>query len=196
MPNQPHSPSAGTTRRSGALNALLTHHRAALYRQAVRHSHRPDDAEDALQDACLQFMRSYDGPPGTDALRWMLLVTKRCAWAIGTRQRSHESQWEVSCTDADVSGEPTLIVADESPDPALYTERAEQQAARLAALRRLKSDRRTALFLLGLGLSYREIAERKGWTQTKVNRCLAEGRVALRTDPDLASTAPFNSNGS
>jgi DNA-directed RNA polymerase specialized sigma24 family protein len=33
---------------------------------------------------------------------------------------------------------------------------------------------------LALGYSYREIAERQGWTYTKVNRCVAEGRAALR----------------
>jgi DNA-directed RNA polymerase specialized sigma24 family protein len=34
--------------------------------------------------------------------------------------------------------------------------------------------------LLAAGLSYAEIGELCGWTYTKVNRCLAEGRVALR----------------
>jgi DNA-directed RNA polymerase specialized sigma24 family protein len=30
------------------------------------------------------------------------------------------------------------------------------------------------------GLSYTEIGELRGWTYTKVNRCLSEGRAALR----------------
>ena len=31
------------------------------------------------------------------------------------------------------------------------------------------------------GYSYAEICERCGWTYTKVNRCLAEGRARLRS---------------
>lgn len=182
MPNQPHSPSAGTARRSHILKTLLSHHRATLTRQAQKHAARPADAEDALQDACLQFLRHYDGPPGTDALRWLQLVTKRCAWATGSRHRERECLCELSATDA--PGEPgrALLHAEAEPDldPAHLGERAERPAERVAALRRLKSDERTALILFGLGLSYREIAACKHWTYTKTNRCIAEGRAALR----------------
>jgi hypothetical protein len=34
--------------------------------------------------------------------------------------------------------------------------------------------------LRAAGYSYREIGERQGWTYIKVNRCIAEGRAALR----------------
>ena len=44
----------------------------------------------------------------------------------------------------------------------------------------LKPDQRTALILLGLGCSYAEIGALRGWTYTKVNRCISEGRAALR----------------
>jgi DNA-directed RNA polymerase specialized sigma24 family protein len=47
-------------------------------------------------------------------------------------------------------------------------------------LRSLKADQRTALVLQAAGYSYREIGERRGWTYTKVNRCVTEGRRALR----------------
>ena len=50
-----------------------------------------------------------------------------------------------------------------------------------SALADLKRDECRALWLLGLGLSYAEICEVTGWTYTKVNRCLSEGRVALRS---------------
>jgi RNA polymerase sigma factor (sigma-70 family) len=154
-------------------------------RQAARHVFRPPDAEDALQDACVQFMRRYDGEGGTHALRWMLLVVKRCAWAIGERQRRHESHRELTCTDADIEDEvPLLAVDDGSLDPHLVAERTEQHAMCTALLARLKPDQRAALLLLGLGFSYREIGELRGWTYTKVNRCLAEGRAALRADTE------------
>lgn len=191
MPNQPHSPSAGTARRSHILNVLLTRHRPALKRQAAKHSTRPTDAEDALQDACVQFLTHYDGPAATDALRWMMLVTKRCAWAKGDRP-DREVLSELSCTDAPGEpGCPVLIAeADAEFDPAHLIERLEHDADRLAALERLKRDERTALLLLGLGLSYAEIAAKQHWTKTKVNRCLAEGRDALRKAGSYPAVPP------
>jgi DNA-directed RNA polymerase specialized sigma24 family protein len=43
----------------------------------------------------------------------------------------------------------------------------------------LKADQRTALSLQAAGYSYEEIAALKGWTYTKVSRCIREGRAAL-----------------
>jgi DNA-directed RNA polymerase specialized sigma24 family protein len=47
-------------------------------------------------------------------------------------------------------------------------------------LRALKADQRTAIGLQAAGLTYLEIGERRGWTYTKVNRSITEGRTALR----------------
>jgi DNA-directed RNA polymerase specialized sigma24 family protein len=47
-------------------------------------------------------------------------------------------------------------------------------------IRQLKPDERTALGLLGLGYSYEEISALRGWSYTKVNRCVSEGRARLR----------------
>jgi len=49
------------------------------------------------------------------------------------------------------------------------------------ALPRLKPQERRALGLLAAGHSYREICAITGWTYSKVNRCIREGRAALRT---------------
>jgi DNA-directed RNA polymerase specialized sigma24 family protein len=121
------------------------------------------------------------GPPGTDALRWMMLVVKRCAWAIGERERPYKARCELSCTDAAGDGDPVVVLADDGPDPLRSLERADRHSARKEALTRLKPDERTALVLFGLGYSYREIRELRGWTQAKVNRCLVEGRASLRS---------------
>ena len=48
------------------------------------------------------------------------------------------------------------------------------------ALRALKPDEARALLLKAEGLSYQEIGERLGWSYTKVNRSITEGRRALR----------------
>jgi DNA-directed RNA polymerase specialized sigma24 family protein len=51
---------------------------------------------------------------------------------------------------------------------------------------RLKPDQRTALIMRLAGFSYKEIAGARGWTGTKVNRCVTEGRAALRKTGALA----------
>ena len=55
-------------------------------------------------------------------------------------------------------------------------ERDERVARSLEALARIKPDQRTALLLKAEGFSYHEIGERLGWTYTKVNRAITEGR--------------------
>jgi DNA-directed RNA polymerase specialized sigma24 family protein len=44
----------------------------------------------------------------------------------------------------------------------------------------LKPAERMALLLFGFGYSYREIGELNQWTRTKTDRCLKEGRAALK----------------
>ena len=58
---------------------------------------------------------------------------------------------------------------------------ARERVAEVAgSLRRIKDAERRALALQAAGCSYAEIQAITGWTYTKVNRCLAEGRAALR----------------
>lgn len=52
--------------------------------------------------------------------------------------------------------------------------------AKRQMLDQLKPDQRAALEDKAEGYSYKEIVERRGWTYTKVNRCIAEGKAALR----------------
>jgi DNA-directed RNA polymerase specialized sigma24 family protein len=146
-------------------------------RQARFHSHRHEDVDDALSDACVQFLRFYDGPPGDDALRWMLLVTKRCAWAIRRQAVARESRYRMSaCEDERVEA----IIPDDRIGTAELVERAEETANVLVLVEQLKPDERTALILFGLGCTYKEIRELRGWSQRKLHRCLVEGRARVR----------------
>ena len=52
-------------------------------------------------------------------------------------------------------------------------------AASAEAMQRLKPDELRALWLRAQGLSYEEIVEITGWSYTKVNRCITEGRRAF-----------------
>ena len=154
------------------LDGLLHDHRDRLLHQARFHSEGVSDAEDALADACVQILRFFDGVTDEHALRWMLVVVKRCAWAISRRRRERASLLEAVPRE-EIQGEPCR-------GPVELLEVAEEVREFGAALDELKPDERRALALLALGYSYREIAESQGWTRTKVNRCLAEGRARLR----------------
>ena len=178
MAAQPKPKPAGE-RRGQLLCRLLERDGAKLRSQARLHAQRPADAEDALQDACVQFLRYYDGP-AEEAILWMQVVLKRCAWAIARRaSRVRETGFELPSADRD--GEMReLVPVDDGLGPAEAVERNEAVSERFALLDRLKPDERTALLLLGFGYSYEEIASRQGWTYTKVNRCIAEGRAAVR----------------
>jgi RNA polymerase sigma factor (sigma-70 family) len=165
--------------RAHILERLLRNERARLLRHAHFHSERSQDAEDALADACVQFLRCYKGSAEIeDALRWMLLVTKRCAWELGRRRRRRREDLHQSVLTLAVGGEAHL--AESGDDPAERAERAEEAERVLAAIGRLAPDERDALILFGLGYSYREIACLRGWSYAKVNRRLSEGRARVR----------------
>lgn len=179
MASPPESRRAERERRGETLDLLLRVERGRLMRQAHFHSYRHEDADDALNDACIQFLRFYDGPPGDDALRWMLVVVKRCAWAIRRQTVKRETRYLRSARDRE-DELLEAIIPDRRYGTAELVERAEDTAEILALIDELKPDERTALILLGLGCSYEEICELRGWTRTKVNRCLAEGRARVR----------------
>jgi DNA-directed RNA polymerase specialized sigma24 family protein len=76
--------------------------------------------------------------------------------------------------------EPPEVIVSEALGPAESCERRERVRAAALALAALKPAERRAVGLQAAGCSYAEIAEICGWTRTKVNRCLAEGRARLR----------------
>ena len=165
------------TRNGALLLELLSRAGPQLRSQARRNAPNEADAEDALQDACLQFLRHYGGPlERASALPWLVLVVKRCAWRIGRRARREEPAFESGLPPE--SEATALRCGRRGPDE--LVEAAEETAAQWRLLDLLKPDERYAIVMVALGYSYREICERYGWTYTKVNRCLSEGRAALR----------------
>lgn len=160
------------------LDRLLRAERRSLLRQARAHSRCPEDAEEAFGDACVQFLRFYAGQSDDVALRWMLLVVKRCAWAIRRKAKVREARHRAT-------GGRTLhmaetIVREGRIGPAELVERSQETAQLIEAIEQLKPDERTALILAGLGCSRAEIRELRGWSETKLHRCLSEGRARVR----------------
>jgi RNA polymerase sigma factor (sigma-70 family) len=154
--------------------AQLATTEAALRRTARRFSLCADDAEDAYQRAVeILLTRS----PPTEAGRlaaWMQVVTRREALRL---RRSRERLLDPWGGD---EGQPLERIACDRPDPQEQLERRERVGDAVRLLNHLKPHERLALVLQAYGYSYAEIRELCGWTYTKVNRALAEGRARLR----------------
>ena len=69
----------------------------------------------------------------------------------------------------------------EVPGPSERATDRERAHRALAALATLKRDEARALVLQAAGRTYAEIEAETGWSHTKVNRALTEGRAAFRT---------------
>jgi RNA polymerase sigma factor (sigma-70 family) len=155
--------------------ALLAAHEPSFRRTARRHSLCADDAEDAYQRAVEILL--VKGPVDEPArlAPWMHTVTKHEAMSI---RRSRERLIGGSSPPGADGREGHVLdlLPAERPGPADRAERAERVARSAEALAGLKPQERRALALKAEGYSYLEIRARTGWTYTKVNRCMAEGR--------------------
>jgi len=166
---------------SARVAAMVHRHGDALLRVARRHSLCADDAHDALQRGLEIYLRRLDRVDPATELAWLKVVVKHEAMAV--RRARADS----------VTGEEVDFDAHIADGQRSVEERAEsgERAGRSAeALRRLKHDEALALMLKAEGLSYQEIGQRFGWTYTKVNRCITEGRRRfLRVYEDLETGA-------
>jgi RNA polymerase sigma factor (sigma-70 family) len=158
--------------------ALIASHDASFRRTARRFSLCADDAEDAYQRALeILLTKAPDCEPPRLAA-WMHTVTKHEALAA---RRARERLLGARGAFGSVGGEPPApdALPSERAGPAEHAERRERVARSAAALADLKPQERRALVLKAEGYSYVEIQELTGWTYTKVNRCMAEGRKAF-----------------
>jgi RNA polymerase sigma factor (sigma-70 family) len=165
--------------RAGAAVALLGLHEARLRRIARRSSICADDADDALQRAIEVLLTKAPPLEAGRLIAWMTVVTKREAMAV---RRSREGLFAALAPGSDPGPvrDPLDAVASDGPGPAECSERAEAVFEARAALAALKPAERVAILLQASGYSYAEICALRGWSYTKVNRSLAEGRARLR----------------
>jgi RNA polymerase sigma factor (sigma-70 family) len=163
-------------RRERAL-ALLAIAEPDFRRTARRLSLCADDAEDAFQRGVeILLTKAPDRPPAA-LIAWMQVVTRREALAVRRARERLLAAWR---------DEPDDLLARllcDRPGPVEQAERRDRVAAAARALAALKPDERLAIALQAHGYSYAEICELCGWTYTKVNRSLAEGRAKLKGAP-------------
>ena len=150
-----------------------------LRRAARRWHHEKADAEDLVQDTVVQALaNAHLWQPGTDLRGWLYTVMRNRFLAGVTRtNRSAAALQQIAATQprpAAGSSELRLILRD------LY-----------AALRRLPSNQRSAVLLIGVeGKSYNEAALTMGTSVGAVRSHLARGRDRLRTAVQGSETRP------
>jgi len=167
-----------TAERKRAAVELVAREGAALRRTALRFSLCPEDAEDAYQRALEILLEKAPSERPRELARWTQTVVKHEALAIRhNRERLLGAPARQGGRDAD-DRVALLPADDEGPDD--RAERRERVARSREALQALKPAELRALTLLATGYSYAEIGELTGFSQTKVNRCLAEGRERFR----------------
>src|SRR4051795_9590807 len=149
---------------------LIAAHADSLLRTARRFSLCADDAQDAYQRSLEILMRHAARLDSDRAPGWLHTVVKNEALAIN-RARSRS----VGGDDVDFD----TIEIRTAPSPEERVLAFEQVARSAEALQRLKPQEVRALWLKAMGNSYQEICDATGWTYTKVNRCLAEGRKSF-----------------
>jgi RNA polymerase sigma factor (sigma-70 family) len=166
VPVEAASPTLG--RPDDAVATLLESGGAALLRRARRFSLCAADAEDALQRSIEILLTKGAAVDPRRLPAWMHVVVRREALAVRRiRERS-------------IRGDTLDHVESDRPGPQEWLERRDRVAGAAALLRRLKPQERRAIGLQAQGYSYAEIQAITGWSYTKTNRCLAEGRARLR----------------
>lgn len=158
---------------SARVAAMVVAHHDTLLRVARQVSICADDAHDAVQRGLEIYLRRLDRVDRATELAWLKVVVRNEALSV---RKARGALGEVN------------VERHVSPDrdPLDRAASAERIARSAEALQRLKRDEARALVAKSMGLSYDEIAQRFGWTYTKVNRCLTEGRARfLRVYRDI-----------
>ena len=150
-----------------AVVELLRGHGGRLMAVARRYSSSREDAEDAYQRAVEILLTRAPSTDPAELLPWVKTVVKHEAFAVGRQRSRHGTPSEPEKI------EPLVGLA---AGPAEVVERRDRLRLGAEALARLKPQEVRALLLRADGLSYREICAATGWSYTKVNRCLSEGR--------------------
>ena len=172
------SPATGEAARKRAAVEMIARHEASLKRTARRYSFDAEDANDAYQRALEIVLTKAPTTDPRDLIRWTHTVTKHEALAM---RQSRERLLGYRASPDGGNHDPVALIPAASEGPDEQVERREAVARSREALRALKPAELRALTLLAEGYSYAEIGATTGFSQTKVNRVLAEGRGRFRS---------------
>jgi len=163
-------PEATAARKRAAVETIAREG-TGLRKAARRWSLCEEDAEDAYQRALEIMLVKAPSDRPRELVPWAKTVIKHEALAIRRyRERMLGSE----------DGDPGAWIPAGGNGPESLAEVGEHVARSREALRTLKPAELRSLTLLAAGYSYAEIGEITGFSRTKVNRCLAEGRDRFR----------------
>lgn len=169
----------GAAARRRAAVETYSRHEAALRRTAGRYSLCAADAEDALQRALEILLTKAPTTDPRELIRWTQTVVKHEALAV-RRERERILAGPAAGRGGREAEDWVALIPSAGDGPAERAERREAVARSREALQALKPQELRALSLLAEGYSYAEIGEITGFSRTKINRCLAEGRERFR----------------
>lgn len=162
--------------RKRAAVELIARHERTLRRTARRFSLDAEDAEDAYQRALEILLVKAPTTDPRQLIRWTQTVTKHEAIAV----RESREKLLGANVPRDEDYDPLASVPARGDGPEERATRSEFVARGREALQALKPAELRALSLLAGGCSYAEIGRITGFSQTKINRVLAEGRERFR----------------
>lgn len=168
---------AGQAARKRAAVEMIARHEQVLRQTARRYSLCADDADDAYQRMLEILLVKAPTDRGRDLVAWAQTVTKHEALAI---RHNRERLLGGPPAGGEHPLDPVALIPAVADGPEERAERREAIARTREALQALKPAELRALTLLAEGYSYAEIGELTGFSHTKINRCLAEGRERFR----------------
>ena len=153
-----------------AVLGLLARHGSKILATARRYAATPEDAEDACQRGLEILLTKAPSTSEEELIPWLKTVVKHEAFALRRQRERHSPVTD----DGELRDRPapTAVTHEQA-------ERLERLRQGAEALGHLKPHEIRALVLKAEGFSYREICEITGWSYTKVNRLLTEGRRAF-----------------
>ena len=154
---------------------LIERHGPAILRTARRYSQTAEDAEDAYQRALEILLTKAPSADEDDLVPWLRTVVKHEAFAL---RRAREQL-----------GTGRDEALDGISAPVTTAEQAEHKQRLMLgaeALAKLKPQEVECLLLLADGFSYREVADRRGWTYTDPgdNETIEGPRPIVIDNPD------------
>src|SRR5215216_5173872 len=149
---------------------LIARHGAQILATARRYAASPEDAEDAYQRGLEILLTKAPSTSEDELIPWLKTVVKHEAFALRRQRERHSPVTD----DGELRDRPapTAVTHEQA-------ERLERLRQGAEALGHLKPHEIRALVLKAEGFSYREICAMTGWSYTKVNRLLTEGRRAF-----------------
>lgn len=147
---------------------FLEKHSARLKKSARKYSLCGSDADDVWQRALEIFITHAPSTKRPARLAWMHTIVKHEAFAV----KRHRMRL-LGAVDGDFDSSDLVC---ERPGPEEQLQRSERISRADAALQLLKDAEAKCLILKAQGYSYDEVAKMTGFSWTKVNRSISEGR--------------------